>query len=71
MSRAVTFDGQTCRWQIIDEAQEVRCTGERGAILAALVEGGKVMLPGGLADATQVENQNVHQLRVSMFRRPR
>ena len=65
---AVIFDPVSCRWHVQGDANEVRRTDERGAILAALDEANEPMSPGDLALATRMTSLNVRQLLFKMVR---
>lgn len=55
-------------WSLTGDAAKVRLTSERQAILDALQDADEPMSPTDIADATQMSNQNVRQLLVSMVK---
>ena len=59
---AVEFNNETCRWQVLGQATQVRRTDERSAILQALYEADEAMGPREIAVATGAERNNVDQL---------
>ncbi|MCJ2044739.1 AAA family ATPase [Methylobacterium sp. J-078] len=63
---AVIFDTVSCRWHVQGDANEVRRTDERGAILGALDEANEPMSPGDIALATRMSSLNVRQLLFKM-----
>lgn len=64
VEKAVRFDRETCRWQILGEAAEVRRSSERARVLAALRKGPAEGLSVGeiMADAEIGVRQNAWQL---------
>lgn len=61
---AMMFNGGL--WSIKGDADAVRRSDERGAILRALEEAGEPLSPTDIADTTRMKSQNVRQLLVSM-----
>jgi hypothetical protein len=59
---AVEFDRESFSWRELGEASEIRRSGERGAILAALLDAGGAMTPGELAAETGQKGDNVRRL---------
>jgi len=59
---AVEFDRETCRWQALGEASEVRQTSERAKIRKALKDAGEPMAPKDLEVATGMPGANIRQL---------
>ena len=54
---AMSFDRTTGHWSVLGQANEVRRTDERSALLKALREGGEPMSPSELAAATGMKNE--------------
>jgi hypothetical protein len=63
---AVQFGRETCRWQILGAAADVRRTDERSAIIEALREAGEPMSATDIAAAIGVPGNNVRQLLFKM-----
>lgn len=63
---AVRFNAETCRWEVLGEASEVRRTDERGSILATLDDADAPMSPTDLAGAIGKPTNNVKQLLFKM-----
>jgi hypothetical protein len=62
IERAVTFDKESCRWQLLGEASEVRKSDERRAVIDALRTAGKPLSRTDLMAATGMTANNLDQL---------
>lgn len=63
---AVQFDGATCRWRLLGKAEEVRRADQRSVILGLLAGRDEAMSPAEIADALDMEGNNVRQLLFKM-----
>jgi hypothetical protein len=69
VEQAIEFDKATCRWRVLGNADEVRRTSQRWAILAVLqAANGVAMSTAQIRDATRMPYDNVRQLLISMAR---
>jgi RecA-family ATPase len=69
IEKAVQFDSATCTWSIIGDAQQVKRSAERNAILKVFEEAGDEPLgPQQVAADTGMKTNNVRQLLKSMKR---
>jgi AAA domain len=59
---AMTFDKETCLWRVAGEADDVRRSTERAAVLAAIEEAGEPVGPNDIASATKMRPGNVRYL---------
>jgi len=59
---AVQFDRETCVWQVLGEASQVRQSDERAKILNALRDAPEPMAPKDLEVATGRPGPNIRQL---------
>jgi hypothetical protein len=62
IDKAVQFDAQSCRWSITGEAEDVRRSDQRTAILDALEGADEPLSPADLADIVGVHRNNTKQL---------
>jgi len=62
INRSVLFNRDTCRWEILGEAADVRRSSERNKILDALRDATEAMTPTMIAAETGMKNANVRFL---------
>jgi hypothetical protein len=67
-ANAVAFDRETCRWTIIGDADELRTSNERQAIIDAMREIGAPASPSQIARQSRVRSENVSKLLQKMAR---
>jgi hypothetical protein len=66
IEKALIFDKDTCRWRIAGEVGEVRASGARKAVLAALAEIGEPASPADIAAEVGMKAGNVRRLLFKM-----
>jgi RecA-family ATPase len=59
---AMAFDRETCLWRIAGDADQVRRSTERAAVLQAIEEAGEPVGPNDIASATGMKAANVRRL---------
>jgi hypothetical protein len=62
IEKAMTFDRETCVWRITGEADQVRRSSERAAVLTAIEEAGEPVGPNDIAAAIGAKAGNVRFL---------
>src|SRR5262249_14895623 len=62
IEKALEFDKNTCTWRITGDAEAVRQSTQRAAVLNALEEAGEPVGPNTLAQATSMKAANVRFL---------
>jgi hypothetical protein len=62
MDRAVLFNRETCRWNVLGEAADVRRSSERMLILEVLKAATEAMTPLKIAQEAEMPRPNVRQM---------
>jgi hypothetical protein len=62
IEKAIRFDAGTCTWVVLGEAEAIRQSAERSAIVAALEEAGTELGPNQIATACGMKPANVRYL---------
>lgn len=65
---AVNFDKEACRWTILGNAEDIRRSDQRGAILTVLEDADEPMSPPEIARAADMKRNNVDRLLGKMVR---
>ena len=62
MERAVRFNRETCRWDVLGEAADVRRSSERASILEVLKVATEALIPLKIAQEAEMPRPNVRQM---------
>ena len=66
IEKTIDFNAHACTWAIVGNAREVRASGERKAIIAAMTEINAPASPTEIATAAGMKTANVRQLLIKL-----
>ena len=68
MERVIQSDKDSCRWEVLGEADELIISVERTAVLTALKEAGVPLSPASIAKETGLKEANVRKMLSKLFK---